>query len=269
MSIPTSRQLLRRHAFPFALAFVGLTAGLVANYASKRTWGPSRATFEGVMLAIPFTAAMTIPMAVLLAVLTVFAQLRREGVLDAMLREPNGIRRLITPVLGAAAIIATLAFILNTQVLPKANERLATLSAGQSHVRSDREMTISQLRTEANKARAATGDDATALASRYEVEIQKKYAIAAAAFVLALTAVAIVFLFPRGGVVLFASTGVAVVVLYYFALVAGEFLADHLVLSPVIAMWMANGFFLAFALLVLRSRALKGRQQPDALSFGA
>ena len=69
MSIPSAPQLLRRHAVPFTLAFAGLTAALIANYVSKRTWGPSRASVEAVLLAIPFTAAMTIPMAVLLAVL--------------------------------------------------------------------------------------------------------------------------------------------------------------------------------------------------------
>lgn len=268
MPIPTTRQLLRRHAVLFSISFLALTATLVANYASKRTWGPSRATFEGVMLAVPFTAAMTIPMAVLLAVLVVFAQLRRQGILDAVRGQPNALRRLITPVLGGAAVIATVAFGVNSQLVPRANARLATISAGPSHQRGDREMTITELRAEANRARATGNADSPALASRYEVEIQKKYAIATAAVVLALTAMAIAFLFPRGGVVLFTGAAVAVVVLYYIALVAGESLADRLVLSPFIAMWMANGFFLAFALLVLWSRAFKGPHGTQSAAFG-
>ena len=36
MSNATSRQLLRRHAIAFAVAFVSLTALLLVNYARKR-----------------------------------------------------------------------------------------------------------------------------------------------------------------------------------------------------------------------------------------
>ena len=252
-----------------SLAFVGLTAGLVANYVSKRTWGPSRATLEGVLLAIPFTAAMTIPLAVLFAVLVVFTQLRREGVLDAVLGKPNGVRQLVMPVLGAAAIVTAIAFAMNSQLVPRTNERLATISAGASHQRGDREMTIGELRAQATSARATGDTEASALAARYEVEVQKKYAIAAAAFVLALTAIAIVLLFPRGRMVLFASAAVGVAVLYYVGLVAGESLADRLIISPFVAMWMANAFFLAFALLVFWRRVGKGPYEPESLSFGS
>ena len=249
----SARQLLRRLAAPFALSFLALTAVLIANYVSKPVWGPSRASVEGVLLAVPFTAAITIPMAVLLSVLIVFARLRREGMLDAVRREPNGIRRLVMPVLGGAAVVTIMTFVVNSQLVPRANERLATLSSGAAHARGDREMTIGELRAEASKARALTSNDGAALASRYEVEIQKKFAIASAVLVLALTGVAIVFVFPRGGVFVLTAAGCTVFALYYVTLVAGESLADRLILSPFVAMWMANGVFLAFALFVLWS----------------
>ena len=189
--------------------------------------------------------------------------------LDLAVRQPDGIRRLITPVLGGAAIIAMTAFGVNSELVPRANERLATLTAGPAHVRGDREMTISELRAEADRARASSDVDAASAASRFNVEIQKKYAIAAASFVLALTAVAIVLLFPRGGVVLFTGAAVGVVVLYYVGLVAGESLADRLVLSPVIAMWMANGFFTACSLLVVWSRPRGTPSAGDSLPLPA
>ena len=38
---------------------------------------------------------------------------------------------------------------------------------------------------------------------------------------------------------------------YYVSLVAGEALADRQVISPLVAMWMANAFLLTVALLLV------------------
>jgi lipopolysaccharide export system permease protein len=143
--------------------------------------------------------------------------------------------------------VAALTLVSNTQVLPRANERLAAVISGGAPPRSDRTMTVSELRVAARGARADAAPNSLARAASYEVEIQKKYALAAACVVLALTAVAVALRFPRGGMGTAISTGCAVFAGYYISLVAGETLADRLVLSPLVAMWMANAFLFTVA----------------------
>ena len=256
-----TRQLLRRLAAAFAVSFVSLTVVLLANYAARRlpelraSGAPAGTIVDVLLLAVPFTAAMTIPMAVFVAVLAVFTRLGAEGTLAVARREPDGIRRLVAPVLGAAICVGALTLVSNAQIVPRANERLAAALAGGAPERGDRMMTIGELRTAARSARADTGPDARARAAYYEVEIQKKYALAAACVVLALAGAAIPLLFPRGGGVLVIGASLAVFSAYYVCLVAGESLADRLVVSPFAAMWMANALLLTAALLVMwRSR---------------
>ena len=273
---PATRQLLRRHAVAFAVSFVSLTSLLLAMYAVKQvpqlsTRGvPADTIVEAMLLAVPFMAAMTIPMAVLLAVLWVFTRLGAEGVLAAAQRERHGVRRLVAPVLGAAVVVAALALVSNAQIVPRANERLAAVLTGNATERGDRMMTIGELRAAERRARADTGPNASARAANYEVEIQKKYAIAAASVVLALAGVALALLFPRGGVVLVIGAGYAVFGAYYACLIAGEALADRLVVSPFVAMWMANALFLALSLLVVwwRSRAPRTPHAAESLAIG-
>jgi len=260
MPNPETRQLQRRHAVAFAVAFASLTAFLVANYATQRlpqlsASGAAASTLvEAVLLAVPFTAAMTIPMAILVAVLWVFTRLGAEGVLAAARRERHGVRRLIAPVIAAAAGIAAVTLVSNAEIVPRANERLAAVLGRGAPVWGDRMMTIGELRAAAQEARATAGPTALARASAYEVEIQKKYALAAACVVLALTGAAIALLFPRGGLGVVIIAGITVVGAYYAFLIAGEALADRLVVSPFVAMWMANALFLGGALLVVWRR---------------
>jgi lipopolysaccharide export LptBFGC system permease protein LptF len=57
---------------------------------------------------------------------------------------------------------------------------------------------------------------------------------------------------------------------YYLSFIAGESLADRLVISPFLAMWMANAFLLAFVLLLVwrpgRPRATGGA---ESLAIGS
>jgi lipopolysaccharide export LptBFGC system permease protein LptF len=248
-----TRQLLRRHAIPFAVSFVSLTLLLLANFAARQmpTGVPASGMIEALLLAVPFTAAITIPMAVFIAVLRVFTRLGAEGALETARQERDGLRRLVVPVLGAAAIVAALTLVSNAWLVPRANERLAGVLTSGTPRQSDRTMTIGQLRSAALSVRA----DAPARAASYEVEIQKKYALAAACVVLALAGVAIALLVPRGGVWLVIGASVAVFSAYYVCITAGETLADRMVVSPFVAMWMANALLLVAALLVAwRSR---------------
>lgn len=256
MSKPTTRKLLQRHATPFAFSLASLTVLLLANQAVRQVpqlsaGGASAGTIvEVLLLAVPFTMALTIPMAVFLAVSWVFTRLGAEGVLAAARQERHGVRRLVAPVLGASAVIAALTLASNTQVVPRANARLATVLADAPRGLTDRTMTVGELREAARMARTATGTEATARAAAYEVEIHKKFALAAACIILALAGAATAIRFPRGGVGLFLGASGFVFIGYYLSLVAGEALADRQVISPLVAMWMANAFILGLGLVL-------------------
>lgn len=256
----TSQALLRRHATPFVISFAVLTLLLLANYAARlmpqlSARGASPGTLlEFVLLSLPHTVALSIPMGVFLAVAWVFTGLGREGVLESMRRQPHGLRRLIGPVLGAAAVVAALTFVSNTQVVPRANAQLGAVILGAPMRSTDRTMTLGELRAAAREARAAAGADAVGRALRYEVEIQKKFALAAACMFLALAGAATVIRFPRGGRgLVFASSGL-VFTGYWLSLIAGESLADQRIVSPVLGMWMANAVLLGVVVLLLRRR---------------
>ncbi|MBX6332352.1 MAG: LptF/LptG family permease [Gemmatimonadaceae bacterium] len=87
--------------------------------------------------------------------------------------------------------------------------------------------------------------------SRYEVEIQKKFALAAACIVFVLFGAPIALRFPRGGVGLVIGVSMIAFSLYYVCLIAGEALAHRLILSPFWAMWAANAIFTVSGIFLL------------------
>ena len=89
--------------------------------------------------------------------------------------------------------------------------------------------------------------------NRYEVEIQKKFALAAACFIFVLLGAPIALRFPRGGVGLTIGVSLVVFGLYYVGLIAGESLARRGHVPPVVSMWIANAVFgLVAAVLLFR-----------------
>ncbi|HUL03168.1 MAG TPA: LptF/LptG family permease [Gemmatimonadales bacterium] len=85
--------------------------------------------------------------------------------------------------------------------------------------------------------------------ARLTVEIHKKFALAAACVVFALLGVPVAIHFPRGGIGLVIGVSLVVFTIYYIGLIGGEELGDHRVVSPVLAMWAANGLFTLLALI--------------------
>src|SRR4029077_13041343 len=79
------------------------------------------------VLSLPFIIAMTLPMAVLVAVLYTFSQLAAENEITAM--KAGGVRfgRLLLPVLAGSAVVAVIAFLWSDQILPRSNHTLRTL----------------------------------------------------------------------------------------------------------------------------------------------
>jgi lipopolysaccharide export LptBFGC system permease protein LptF len=274
MPTPSPRQLLRRHAKPFVLSLVALTGLLLANQAVQRVpqlaerGMPTGVIAEVLLLSIPFTLALTIPMAVFISVAWVFNQLGKEGVLSRATRERDGFRRLVAPVLGAAAVVAMMTLVLNTQVIPRTNTLLKTAIVGTQQAPSDREMTVGELREAARTVQGSAGVDAAARAAAYQVEIHKKFALAAAIVLLALAGAAIPTRFPRGGIGLVIGASVLVFAGYFFSLTLGESLADRQAVSPWIAMWMANGALLGAALILLLGSPRSGpAEKAEALGI--
>ena len=93
--------------------------------------------------------------------------------------------------------------------------------------------------------------DAKESVSRFDVEIHKKFALSMACVVFVLLGAPIALRFPRGGVGLVIGVSLVVFALYYVGLIAGETLADKLILPAVWSMWMANMLFTAIGLVLL------------------
>jgi lipopolysaccharide export LptBFGC system permease protein LptF len=159
-------------------------------------------------------------------------------------------------VLGAATVFAALALLSNAIVLPRANARLVEVLSGAPRAATERTMTIGELRAAAQRARTEVG--ARLPPAVYEIEIQKKYAIAAGCVILALVAAALGLRFPSGGGKLVLAASSLVFMGYYLMMVAGEMLADQQLLSPLVAMWMGNAVLLTFALLIVRQPSTAG-----------
>ena len=268
MPMPSSGQLLRRHVAPFAVALTALTAFMLVRSTSRllpqlSTGGTATASsIEVLLLSLPFTLALTIPMAVFIAVSWVFTRLGAEGVLAEARRERHGTRRLLAPVFGAAVLVAAVTLLSNTLVTPRANTRLGALYAVAFVPHGDRMMTVGELREAARAARAEAVPAARARAAAYEVEIHKKFALAVASLVLALAGAALPLRFPGGGGRLVFAASVVVFSGYYASLTAGESLADRQALSPGLAMWTANALLLVGALW-LGWRPHLGASSPD------
>jgi lipopolysaccharide export system permease protein len=114
-------------------SLTALTSLLLLNYIAKRfgdlvgkglAWSVIGEFF---MLSVPFTVAMTLPMAVLVSTLYAFSRLAAENEITALKASGVGMARVLVPVLMGATVIAGFMVFFNDQVLPRANHRLSTL----------------------------------------------------------------------------------------------------------------------------------------------
>ncbi|MEE8477975.1 MAG: LptF/LptG family permease [Gemmatimonadales bacterium] len=127
------RYILRQLTGPFAFALMALTSILLLNQVARRfghlvgkglDWLVIAEVFA---LSIPFIVAMTMPMAVLLAVLYTFSQLSADSEITAMRASGISATQLLTPVIVAGALLSAGTFVFVDQVLPRSNARLRTL----------------------------------------------------------------------------------------------------------------------------------------------
>jgi lipopolysaccharide export system permease protein len=94
--------------------------------------------------------------------------------------------------------------------------------------------------------------------NQYAVEIQKKFAISMACVVFVLLGAPIALRFPRGGVGLTIGVSLIVFSLYYVGLIAGEALGDRAIVSPFLAMQLANIIFTIVGLVLLARMGREG-----------
>ncbi len=82
---------------------------------------------EFFLLTIPFLIAITLSMAVLVAVLYTMSRLAGDHEITAMRAGGVSTGQIVRPLLAAAAVVAAASFLFSDQVLPRTNHRLRTL----------------------------------------------------------------------------------------------------------------------------------------------
>src|SRR6266699_3536652 len=128
-----SRYLLRQHVAPLGFALAALTSLMLIQQVAKQLSGllgkglPAGVIAEVFVLSLPFIVAVTLPMAVLVAVLHVFTRLAGDNEITALQAGGVSVSRLVAPVLAGATGVALLSFLWNDQLLPRTNHALRTL----------------------------------------------------------------------------------------------------------------------------------------------
>jgi lipopolysaccharide export system permease protein len=128
-----TRYLLRAHLGPFLFALSVLTGLLLINTVARRFEDlagkglPFSVIAEVFVLSIPHVVALSLPMAVLVAVLYTFSVLAADNEITALKASGIDLVRLLLPLTVAGAILAAGMVWFNDRVLPESNHRLANL----------------------------------------------------------------------------------------------------------------------------------------------
>jgi lipopolysaccharide export system permease protein len=128
-----SRYLLRQLAAPFVFALTALTSLMLLSQIAKKFGSlvgkglPWTVIAEVFALSIPFIVAMTLPMAVLLAVLYAFSHLAADNEITAMRASGVSVAQFLLPVFAWGVFMSGLNFAFVDQVLPRSNARLRNL----------------------------------------------------------------------------------------------------------------------------------------------
>jgi lipopolysaccharide export system permease protein len=127
------RHLLRTLAGPFAFAWIAQTGMLLLNQLARRFGDlvgkglPGGVIAEVLFLFIPFIVALTLPMAILVAVLYGFSQMGADNELTAMRANGVSVLQMLRPVLAAGVLLSLANFFFIDQILPRTNLRLLNL----------------------------------------------------------------------------------------------------------------------------------------------
>ncbi|MBI4540532.1 MAG: LptF/LptG family permease [Gemmatimonadetes bacterium] len=151
-----TRYVIRAHLGPFLFAFTVLTGLLFLNTVARRFQDlagkglPWSVIAEVLVLSLPHIVALTLPMAVLVAVLYTYNEMTAANETTAM--AVNGVNplRLLVPLAGVGTILAGGMLYFNDRVLPETNHRLKNLLvdiAQKSPTFELREQVMNEIRT--------------------------------------------------------------------------------------------------------------------------
>jgi lipopolysaccharide export system permease protein len=127
------RYLLRQLIAPFCFSLAAATSLMLLNQVAKRFGAlvgkglPWSVITEVFVLSLPFILAMTMPMAVLLAVLYAFSHLAADNEVMALRATGVSVPQMLRPVFGWGIMMSALTFLFIDQVLPNSNARLRAL----------------------------------------------------------------------------------------------------------------------------------------------
>jgi len=152
-----TRYLVRAHMGPFLFSLSTITGLIFLNAVAQRidslvgkglSW---TVVLEFLVLSLPHTVALSLPMAVLVAVLYAFSELTEHNEIMAM--AAGGVRptRVLVPLLGMGAVATLGMLYFNDTVLPEANHRLKNLLMDigrKSPTFELREQVVNEIRTE-------------------------------------------------------------------------------------------------------------------------
>ena len=128
-----TKYLVRAHMGPFLFSLSTITGLIFLNAVAQRidslvgkglSW---TVVAEFLLLSLPHTVALSLPMAVLVAVLYAFSELTEHN--EIMALSAGGVRptRVLVPLLGMGAVATLGMLYFNDTVLPEANHRLKNL----------------------------------------------------------------------------------------------------------------------------------------------
>ncbi len=118
---------------PFLFSLGACTGLLLVNQLAKRFGDlvgkdlPWQVIVEVLGLSIPFIIALTLPMAVLVAILYGYSQLGQDNEITAMRASGISVAQMLRPALVGGLVLAVVNFLFVDQVLPRTNARLGNL----------------------------------------------------------------------------------------------------------------------------------------------
>ena len=127
------RYLVRQFIPPLLFAFSAMTSIMLLNQVARRFGAlvgkglPWSVIGEVFVLCLPFIVAMTLPMAVLVAMLYTFSHLAADSEITAMRASGISVGQLLRPMVAMGIIITGFNFVFTDQILPKSNARLRNL----------------------------------------------------------------------------------------------------------------------------------------------
>ena len=152
-----TKYLIKIHIGPFIFALATITGLIFLNAVAQRIEGligkglPWTVVGEFLVLSLPHTIALSLPMSVLVAVLYSFTELASSNEITAM--SAGGIKptRVLLPLLGMGAVVTVAMLYFNDQILPESNHRLKNLlvDIGQKSPTLElREQIVNEIKTE-------------------------------------------------------------------------------------------------------------------------